>query len=377
MGVEQHYGERIAKVRALMHTHGLDFLVVGPSADMVYLTGAQLRPSERLAAFVLPQEGPSYIVLPAFEASSLPALSEGMTVRTWGESDNPARIVAGIMAESMHTEPGGANITIGVGERLWAIYLLRLQMELPRAGFTPATIVLSQARQIKTKSEMELLQKAGALADDAFMEMIHQPFVGRTEYDVARQFAGMLEARGLVVGDLPIVGSGPNSASPHHHAGERVIQHGEPIVLDFWGAYEGYYADCTRTVWAGSAPAAGSEEARVYRVVAAAQDAGATMARPGMSGEALDNVARNIISEAGYGEYFSHRLGHGIGLDGHEPPFIVQGNDSILQDGMAFSIEPGIYIPGRFGVRIEDIVVLDGDKPIRCNNTSREITVVG
>ena len=129
-----------------------------------------------------------------------------------------------------------------------------------------------------------------------------------------------------------------------------MIQHGEPIVLDFWGAYEGYYADCTRTVWAGSAPAEGSEEARVYGVVAAAQDAGATLARPGMSGEALDTVARNIISEAGYGEYFSHRLGHGIGLDGHEPPFIVQGNDSILQDGMAFSIEPGIYIPGRFGV---------------------------
>jgi Xaa-Pro aminopeptidase len=359
-----------------MHVPGLDFLVVGPSADLTYLTGAHLRASERLSALVLPQEGPAWMIVPGFEASSLPGLPEGVAVRAWGESDNPVRIVASVIGESMHTAPGGANVTIGVGERLWSVFLLRLQSELPRAAFTPASAVMTQARQVKTAGEIELLAKAGELADQAFLEMIQQPFIGRKEIEVAQQFADMLKMKGLSVAELPIVGSGPNSASPHHNSGERVIEAGEAIVLDFWGIYEGYYADCTRTVWTGRAPAEGSEEERVYRTVAQAQEAGVQSARPGMTCEALDAVARNIITEAGYGEYFSHRLGHGIGLDGHEPPYLVQGNDVVLQDGMAFSVEPGIYIPGRFGVRVEDSVALVGGKAMRFNNTDRGIVVV-
>jgi len=149
------------------------------------------------------------------------------------------------------------------------------------------------------------------------------------------------------------------------------------VVLDFFGTYEGYYADCTRTVWVGSAPAATSEEMKVYDTVAAAQEAGVQSARPGMTCQALDSVARNIIAEAGYGDYFTHRLGHGIGLDGHEPPYLVQGNDTVLQNGMAFSVEPGIYLPGRFGVRIEDSVALVDGKALLFNNTNRGIVVVG
>ena len=253
---------------------------------------------------------------------------------------------------------------------------MRLQSELPRAGFTPASAVMTQARQVKTAGEIDSLAKAGALADDAFNEMKEQHFIGRQEIDVARQFAKLLEARGLVVGEIPIAASGPNSASPHHNSGERVIQPGDAIVLDFWGTYDGYYADCTRTVWAGSAPAAGSEQERVYRTVAQAQEAGVQSARPGMTCEALDAVARMIITEADYGEYFTHRLGHGIGLDGHEPPYLVQGNDTVLHDGMAFSIEPGIYLPGKFGVRVEDSVALVDGKAMRFNNSDRDIIVV-
>ncbi|MEO8288741.1 MAG: Xaa-Pro peptidase family protein [Chloroflexota bacterium] len=372
----EQYGERITRVRVLMRTNGLDFLVVGPSADLTYLTGAELRPSERLAVLILPREGPSTIVLPGFEASSLPPLPPGVSVRTWGESDNPAHITAGIIADSMHTKPGGANVTIGVGERLWAVYLLRLQSELPRAAFTPATAVLSQARLIKSAAEVELLKQAGSRADSAFMEMVKRPFIGRKEIDVSREFAKLMETRGLSVTDLPIVGSGPNSASPHHHASERVIEAGEPVVLDFWGTYKGYYADCTRTVWAGSEPAAGSEQAHVYGVVALAQESAVQAGRPGISCEALDNVARSVIVEAGYGEYFSHRLGHGIGLDAHEAPFIVQGNDMVLQDQMAFSVEPGVYISGKFGVRIEDIVALVDGHAVRMNNTEHGVIVV-
>jgi Xaa-Pro aminopeptidase len=376
MGSAQQYGERLAKVRALMHTPGLDLLVVGASADLTYLTGAHLRPSERLSALILPQEGPATIVVPGFEAYSLPPLPDGVVVRAWGETENPVRIAAGIISECVHAEPGGANVTIGVGERLWSVYLLKLQHELPRAAFTPATAVLSQARQVKTAGEIDLLAKAGAIADDAFMQIIKEPFVGRKEIDLALQFADLLKARGLMA-ELPIVGSGPNGASPHHHASERVIQAGDAIVLDFGGTYEDYYADCTRTVWAGSAPAAGSEEERVYNLVAQAQEAGVQSARPGMTCEALDAVARKIITEAGYGEYFNHRLGHGIGMDGHEPPYLVQGNDTVLQDGMAFSVEPGVYLPGRFGVRVEDSVGLVNGKALRFNNTDRGIVVVG
>jgi D-alanyl-D-alanine dipeptidase len=236
---------------------------------------------------------------------------------------------------------------------------------------------MTQARQVKTAGEVDLLAKAGALVDQGFMEMIKQPFIGRKEIEVARQFADVLGSLGLSVAEVPIVGSGPNSASPHHNSGERVIEAGEAIVLDFWGTYEGYYADCTRTVWTGSPPAAGSEEERVYWTVAQAQEAGVQSARPGMTCEALDGVARAIITEAGYGAYFTHRLGHGIGLDGHEPPYLVQGNDVVLQDGMAFSVEPGIYLPGKFGVRVEDSVALVGGKAVRFNNTDRGIVVVG
>jgi Xaa-Pro aminopeptidase len=377
MRTGQQYDERIARVRTLMQGAALDFLVVGPSADLTYLTGAPLRASERLGALLLPREGPGTFIIPGFEAASLPPLPADVNVRTWGETDNPIRLAAGIIAESIHARPGGANITIGVSERLWSAYLLRLQSELPRAAFTPATAVLSQARLLKTPDEIDLLVKAGAMADAAFMEIIKQPFAGRREMDVSQQFGKLLEAGGLVVAESPIVGSGPNGASPHHHASARVIEAGDAVVLDFWGSYQGYYADCTRTVWVGTAPAVTSEEMKVYDTVAAAQEAGVQSARPGMTCQALDSVARNIIAEAGYGDYFTHRLGHGIGLDGHEPPYLVQGNDAVLQNGMAFSVEPGIYLPGRFGVRIEDSVALVDGKALRFNNTDRGIVVVG
>lgn len=376
MTTQSDYEARLNGVRALMHMHGLDFLVVGPSADMVYLTGAHTRPSERLAAFVLPQLGPAYFVTPAFEAASLPTMPDGTQVKTWDETDNPSALAASIIADSLHSGPGGVNCTIGVGERLWSVFLLRLQAELPRASFTPATAVLSAARQIKTADEIAAMQKGGATSDAAFAELVGKQFTGKSELEISSVFAELLKAHGATLGDLPLVASGPNSASPHHHSGERIIQQGDAVVLDFWGTVDDYMFDCTRTVFVGGAPAPGSEEARVYGVVAKAQEAAVQAARPGMTCEALDQVARGIITEAGYGEYFTHRLGHGIGLDGHEAPFIVEGNDTILQDGMSFSIEPGIYLPGKFGVRIEDCVALVDGKAVRLNNADHGIISV-
>ncbi|HEY0069527.1 MAG TPA: Xaa-Pro peptidase family protein [Chloroflexia bacterium] len=369
------HSERLAHARAQLRAHGLDYLVVGPSADLNYLTGITNRPSERLAALLLPQEGPAYVVLPAFEAPTLPTLPPDVQVVPWGESDNPARLLASLVARPTG-HPGGAHYTIGVSDRLWAVFLLRLQVELPRSMFTPAGSVLNTLRQVKSPAELALLEAAGAASDRVFEKIVGRPFVGRTELDAAEEIAQLLKAEGVQVEGLPIVASGPNSASPHHHAGGRVIEQGDAVVLDFGGPLQGYYCDITRTVFAGTAPENNSEMERVYNLVHAGQEAAVRAARPGMTCEQLDSVARDLFVEAGYGQYFMHRLGHGIGLDGHEPPYLVQGNLTPLEAGMAFSIEPGLYLPGRFGVRIEDIVYLTAQGAVRCNHAPRDITVV-
>ena len=369
------HSERLARARAQLRAHALDYLLVGPSADLHYLIGAQTRPSERMAVLLLPQEGPASVVLPAFEAPSLPQLPPDVQVVPWGESDNPAQVVASIVG-GQPRHPGGAYFTIGVSDRLWSVFLLRLQVELPRATFTPGGHVMAELRQVKSPEELALLQAAGAAADRVFGTIVTRPFAGRAERDVAEEIAALLRAEGFKVEGLPIVASGPNSASPHHHSGERIIEQGDMVVLDFAAPLQGYYCDITRTVFVGSLPGDNSEEERVYNLVQAAQEAAVRAARPGLTGEQLDSVARDLFDEAGYAQYFLHRLGHGIGLDGHEPPYLVQGNYSTLGAGMSFSVEPGLYLPGRFGVRIEDIVFLTGQGAVRCNNAPREITTV-
>jgi Xaa-Pro aminopeptidase len=281
-----------------------------------------------------------------------------------------------MIASEMGAQPGGVRLTIGVTDRVWAVFLLQLQAELPRAAFTRGSIVLTALRQTKSEEEAGLLRRSGALADEAFAEVRARPFEGRSELEIAHELQRMLEARGLEVGHPPIVGSGPNGASPHHHSGPRVIKRGDLVVLDFGGTLDGYFSDMTRTVFVGGAPPADSEEVRVYRLVQQGQEAAVQAARPGMTAESLDAVARDVFREAGYGEYFIHRLGHGIGLDGHEPPYIVAGNTTELRPGMSFSVEPGLYLPGRFGVRIEDIVVLHESGAERLNNSTRDIVEV-
>ena len=376
MGEDQRYEQRLAQARSLMHAHGLDYIVVGPSADLFYLTGAQKGQSERLLLLILSQAGPAYLLLPAFEASSLRDLPEEVFVRTWEESDNPARMAASLIASGSHSHPGGLQCTVGVGDTLWSVFLLRLQGELPRAAFTTASTVLTTMRQIKSEEEIEALRRSGSIADQVFNEMRERPFTGRTETDIALEIQARLRSHGLTVPGLPIVASGPNGASPHHHTGERVIERSDVVVLDFGGTWQGYYSDITRTVFAGVAPEPTSEEANVYNLVATAQDVAVRAVRPGMACESLDAVARDFLAEAGYGEYFTHRLGHGIGLEGHEPPYLVEGNDTQLQPGMAFTIEPGLYLPGRFGVRVEDTVYLSDAGAVRLNNVDRGVVVM-
>ena len=366
----QVYAARLTRAQSLLHANGFDYLFVGPSADLIYLTGIDKHISERMTLLVVHQTGPAYLVVPAFEAGGLPALPDLIHVSPWQEHEDPAALVRRLLEV-----PGGASAcTVAVGDYLAAVFLLRLQAALPWAACTPAQLVLPPLRLIKDEAEVALLREAGARADAAFVEFQQVPFAGRSETDVAGQLAEILRRKGLATPWGPIVASGPNGASPHHTASDRVIQPGDLVVLDFGGVYRGYNADMTRTVAVEHPPE--PEALAVYEHVRAAQAAAFQAARPGMTCQALDAIARDLLNAGGYGAYFTHRLGHGIGLDGHEAPYLVTGNTMPLQAGMAFSIEPGLYLPGRFGVRIEDSVVLHADGAESMNNSPRELLTV-
>jgi Xaa-Pro aminopeptidase len=228
-------------------------------------------------------------------------------------------------------------------------------------------------RAVKDADELAALRAAARAADAAFAAILERPFIGRTEAEVAADLARLLVENGHDRADFTIVAGGPNAASPHHEAGARTIRPGDPVVMDFGGPVDGYFSDMTRTVVAGDPPA-GFEE--VYGVVRDAQRDGMASARPGVAAEDVDRAAREVIRGAGYGEWFVHRTGHGIGLEVHEPPYLVRGNDQQLEPGMAFSVEPGVYLPGRFGVRIEDIVTVTADGAESLNGASRDLLAV-
>jgi D-alanyl-D-alanine dipeptidase len=232
---------------------------------------------------------------------------------------------------------------------------------------------LPMLRAVKDANELERLAEAGAAVDATFEEIVQAQFEGRLETEVAADLAGLLREHGHSQVDFTVVGSGPNGANPHHEAGARTIQQGDMVVLDFGGLKNGYGSDTTRTVHVGEPT---DEERTVFEIVRRAQQAGFDAVRPGVACEEVDRAARKVITGAGYGEYFIHRVGHGIGLTTHEPPYLVEGETRPIQAGMCFSVEPGIYLPGRFGVRIEDIVVATEDGGRRLNNTSREMRIV-
>ena len=364
------YSARLARVQAALHAKGFDFLFVGPSADLLYLTGLNRHPTERLLLLVVHQEGPAHLIAPAFEVTGLGPLPERVHVDAWSEQDDPVALTA----HRMSVPDGGAACTIAVNDALLAGFLLRLQAALPRAAFTVAQKVLPPLRVIKDAAEIAVLREAGARADAAFAEFRQLRFSGQTERAMADEITATLRRHGISNEWGPVVGSGPNGALPHHDAGERVIEAGDLVVLDFGGRYQGYQADMTRTVAVGHMPE--GEMRAVYEQVRAAQEAAVQAARPGMVAEELDGVARTALHAGGYSQFFTHRLGHGIGLDTHESPYIVSGNRQVLAAGMAFSIEPGLYLPERFGVRIEDIVVLGPDGAERLNNSPHELLVV-
>jgi len=364
--VSHDYARRLARARDATERAGLDALVVTPSADLVYLVGYDAPQLERLTALVLRVGGDPLLLVPELERPRAAASPAGRLVGidSWPDSEVPY--------EALRRALGGAG-RYGATDRMWGRHLLELQRALPQAEFLPASPVLSTLRTRKEPEEIELLARAGSSADETFGRISGEGLTGRTEEEISRSLAAHLVDTGHQSAGFGIVASGPNGASPHHQPSDRTIRHGDTVVLDFGGRVGGYYSDISRTVSVGEPS---PEVSEVHEIVRDAQEAAFRSVRPGVPAEDVDETARQVIEGAGYGHAILHRTGHGIGLEEHEDPYIVKGNDQPLQTGMCFSIEPGIYLQGRFGVRIEDIVVVTEDGARRLNDAPRELAVV-
>lgn len=343
-----HRGRR-ARAAATSRAAGVGALLVAPGSDLTYLTGYRIFASERLTCLVLGSDGAATLVLPELEAPRAAAIAPDLPRATWTETADPYALVA-----SLVTQPG----TLALSDQMWAAFALRLQAALPGRAFRSASEITRELRMRKEPAEVAALRAVSAAADRAYARALDLDFAGRTELALAADLAALLRDEGHEEVMFTIVAAGEDGASPHHHSAERRIHAGDAVVLDFGGTRAGYGSDITRTVHVGP-PA--EEVVRVHDVVRRAQEAGYAAAREGVAAQQVDAAARSVIADAGYGEFFIHRLGHGIGLDGHEHPYLVSGNDQRLEPGMAFSIEPGIYLPGRFGVRIEDIAIIGAD----------------
>jgi len=359
-------GDRWDRVRRRMSDLRVDALLLSLGADLPWLSGYQAMPLERLTMLVLPAEGEATLVVPRLEEPRVRPLPDLFAIRAWEESEDPTEIVAGLV---------GSRPSLAVSDRTWATFILALQARLPDARWHMASTVTAPLRAVKDREEVAILRRAGAAADRVAEALVggHIPLVGRTEADVARDLADRLVAEGHQQVNFAIVGSGPNSASPHHDPGGRRIRASEAVVCDFGGTLDGYCSDITRTVFTGEPP---TRFRHLYGVLEAAQAAAVDAAVVGTPCEDVDGVARRAITEAGYGAHLVHRTGHGIGMEEHEDPYLVGGNCEALAPGHAFSVEPGIYVSRRWGARIEDIVVATDAGPERLNSVDHGLAVV-
>jgi len=363
----EDFGARIERAGRMAEAAGLSGVVVTPGADLLYLTGyVPVAITERLTMLVVPSDREAAMIVPVLErpdAESAPG-SSNLTLSDWADGSDPYEAAARLL------DPEGRY---AISDAAWAMHLLGLQRVLPDSHYVSTSDALPMLRAVKDADELELLAAAGEAADAAFYDIVGVRFSGRKESEVAADLAEALKAHGHSTVEFTLVGSGPNGANPHHEFGERVLREGDMVVLDFGGIKDGYTSDTTRTVHVGEPT---DEERKVHEIVEYAQQAGFEAVRPGVACQEIDRAARNVIADAGYGERFIHRTGHGIGLTAHEPPYMVEGEEHVLEPGMCFSIEPGIYLPNEFGVRIEDIVAVTDDGGRRLNTTPRELTIV-
>lgn len=359
--------QRMMDAKKLMDERGVDFMFVAPSSDLVYLFDYPAHASERLALLIVARNGKPQLVVPTLERSRSAGRENLVDIHTWDETEQPVDVVRDIVRSV--TRP-----TIGISDQMWSVFLVRMLESLPDAAFVSASPIMRELRMTKDAAELESLRRAAEMADGAWTEFATTATLsGKTERLAATELTTLRAKHGLEATSIGICASGPNSANPHHMTGDRVIQRGEAVVFDFGGKFQHYTADVTRTVYVGDPD---DEYRKVYDIVLRANQAALEAIRPGAACQDVDRAARKVITDAGYGQYFIHRVGHGLGLDGHEEPYLVEGNTLKLKEGMAFSDEPGIYIAGKFGVRVEDAVVVTKDGGVRINHCDRELTVM-
>jgi len=363
----EDFARRMNRAAEQAEAAGLIGILAAPGPDLVYFTGYQpIAITERITMLALQgSRGPSMIVptLERPDAEAAPAAA-AVSVTDWTDGSDPYAATAKLL------DPRGRY---AISDSAWAMHVLGLQQALPESTYVSMTSALPMLRAIKDADELERLAAAGAAADASFEQIAQVRFAGRRESEVAADLAGFMRQHGHSEIDFTVVGSGPNGANPHHEMSERRIEEGDMVVLDFGGIKDGYGSDTTRTVHVGEPT---DEEREVYEIVRRAQQTAFEAVEPGIACQDIDREARGVIADAGYGEQFIHRTGHGIGLTTHEPPYMVEGETGRLEPGMCFSIEPGIYLSGRFGVRIEDIVTVTEQGGRRLNNTTRELKIV-
>jgi Xaa-Pro aminopeptidase len=352
---------------------GIDALLLSVGPDLPWFRGYEPMPLERLTMLVVPADGDATLLVPRLEAPRVVERPEVFTLRTWDETDDPIAIVAGLLGR-----PG----RVAVGDRTWARFVVDLQAAVPGIEWRRGGEVVGPLRAVKDAAEIDAL-RAAAVAADRVAAQLHAgeiPLVGRTEAEVSADIGRRLLAEGHHRVNFAIVAAGEHAASPHHEPGSRAIAAGEVVLCDFGGTMAapdgvGYCSDITRCVWTGGEDPPG-EAAEVYAVLHHAQREACAAATVGTTCEAVDAAARQVIAEAGWGEWFIHRTGHGIGIEEHEDPYVVAGNATPLAPGHAFSVEPGIYLPGRFGFRLEDIVVAADAGPDELNRADHALVVV-
>ena len=363
------YAQRLHAAQKAAADKGIDLLLIGTGPDFAYLTGSWVSSHERLTVLVVPQQGNAWIVAPNTDITDIKAAPVGeldVELRGWNDGENPYELAL--------RGAGDGLGKVALGQSLTADHVLRFQELLPHASYELATYALAELFTRKDEAEIAELRKAGHAIDAVHAQVPQLLQAGRTEAEVAHELEKLILQEHSVI-DFVIVGSGPNGANPHHSFSDRVLAEGEPVVVDIGGTLpSGYHSDCTRTyVVGGDISKAPQDFQDAYAVLADAQGAARAAAHPGSTAADIDAITRQAISAAGWGDYFVHRTGHGIGLSTHEEPFIMEGNDLALEEGMAFSIEPGIYLEGKWGMRLEDIVVLTNDGYESLNQAPRDV----
>jgi Xaa-Pro aminopeptidase len=366
------YQQRLNRLRTVLRDQGIDSLILTPGAGMRYIAGFSTEGHERLICLIVPKNGDCVFITPALNADQVRTNPAGFAdVRAWNDEEGWAPTV-----RKAASDLGLNGQVIAVDPLMHARFLLGFEEIVSNAKFRSAGDLLGDARIAKDAEEIAAMKRAAQITDEIIPVAFAACVPGVSELDVQLAMEGAIYGRGAELSFNPIIGTGSNSALPHHHTGSRKLSTGDVVVLDFGAALDGYHGDITRTVAIGQA----SDEAkRVYEVVYAAHMAALNAAREGVTCESVDSAARGVIEEAGYGQYFIHRTGHGIGLEVHEYPNMVAGNKQILKPGMCFSIEPGIYLTDKFGVRLENIVTIaEGGRAVPLNTTiSPTLPVLG